>query len=31
LAAGHACVSLFHQFVLRDGALARMWPALSRR
>ena len=30
LAAGHACVALAHQFVLRDGALARMWPALSR-
>jgi cytochrome b561 len=30
LAAGHACVALLHQFVLRDGALSRMWPALSR-
>ena len=23
-------VALAHQFVMRDGALARMWPALSR-
>jgi cytochrome b561 len=30
LAAGHACVALAHQFVWRNGALARMWPALSR-
>ena len=31
LAAGHAVVALVHQFVMRDGALARMWPPLSRR
>jgi len=31
LAAGHAVVAVIHQFVMRDGALARMWPALSRR
>jgi cytochrome b561 len=30
LAAGHAGLALIHQFVLRDGALARMGPALSR-
>jgi len=30
LAGGHALVALAHQFVMRDGALARMWPALSR-
>ena len=30
LAAGHALVALAHQFVMRDGALTRMWPALSR-
>ena len=30
LAAAHAAVALAHQFVMRDGALARMWPALSR-
>jgi cytochrome b561 len=29
-AAGHALIAVVHQFVMRDGALARMWPALSR-
>ena len=30
LAAGHAAVALLHQYVLRDGVLARMWPSLAR-
>ena len=30
LAAGHGAVALLHQFVLRDGVLARMWPGLAR-
>lgn len=29
LAAGHAAVALFHQYVWRDGVLTRMWPSLS--
>jgi cytochrome b561 len=31
LAAGHAAVALVHQYALRDGVLARMWPSLARR
>jgi cytochrome b561 len=31
VAAGHAAVALLHQFALRDGVLARMWPSLARR
>lgn len=27
VAAGHAAVALYHQLALRDGLLARMWPA----
>jgi cytochrome b561 len=30
LAAGHAAVALVHQYVWRDGALARMIPRLAR-
>ena len=30
LAAGHGLVAIGHQFVLRDGVLARMWPRLAR-
>ena len=30
LAAGHAALALVHQFVWRDGVLARMWPGLAR-
>jgi cytochrome b561 len=29
LAAIHALIALWHQFVLRDGLLARMWPRTS--
>jgi cytochrome b561 len=29
LAGAHALVALWHQFVLRDGLLARMWPRAS--
>ena len=28
VAAGHACIALFHGFVLRDGVLQRMLPGL---
>jgi cytochrome b561 len=31
LAGIHAAAALWHQFVLRDGLLSRMWPAASRR
>ncbi|HEX6834433.1 MAG TPA: cytochrome b [Rudaea sp.] len=31
VAAGHAAAALFHQFVVRDGVLARMWPASLQR
>ncbi|HEX3948389.1 MAG TPA: cytochrome b/b6 domain-containing protein [Steroidobacteraceae bacterium] len=31
LAGIHAAAALWHQFVLRDGLLARMWPATLRR
>jgi cytochrome b561 len=31
VAAGHALVALYHQFVNRDGVLARMWPASLQR
>jgi cytochrome b561 len=31
LAGVHAAAALWHQFVLRDGLLARMWPAASRQ
>ena len=31
LAGIHAAAALWHQFVLRDGLLSRMWPATSRR
>ena len=31
IAAGHASVALLHQYALRDGVLARMWPSLARR
>ncbi len=30
IAAGHAAVALFHQYVLRDGLLARMVPAARK-
>jgi cytochrome b561 len=30
LAAAHAAVALFHQYVRRDGVLTRMWPSLAR-
>jgi cytochrome b561 len=30
LAAAHAAVALFHQYVWRDGVLTRMWPSLAR-
>ena len=30
LAGGHALIALVHQYVWRDGVLARMWPALGR-
>jgi cytochrome b561 len=29
LAGAHALIALWHQFVLRDGLLARMWPRAS--
>ena len=28
VAAGHACIALFHSYVLRDGVLQRMLPGL---
>ena len=31
LAGIHALAALWHQFVLKDGLLARMWPAAARR
>jgi cytochrome b561 len=31
LAGLHALIALWHQFVLRDGLLARMWPRVRRR
>jgi cytochrome b561 len=32
VAAGHALIALYHQFVSKDGVLARMWPdSLQRR
>lgn len=31
VAAGHAAIALWHQFVARDGVLARMWPAALQR
>ena len=32
IAAGHALIALYHQFIARDGVLARMWPtSLQRR
>jgi len=31
LAGVHALAALWHQFILKDGLLARMWPAISRR
>ena len=30
LAAGHAGLSLVHQYLWRDGVLTRMWPSLAR-
>ena len=29
-AAGHAGISLVHQYLWRDGVLTRMWPSLAR-
>jgi cytochrome b561 len=31
VAAGHALAALYHQFVEKDGVLARMWPASLQR
>jgi len=31
VAAGHALIALYHQFVSKDGVLARMWPASLQR
>ncbi|MEP6482817.1 MAG: cytochrome b [Rudaea sp.] len=31
VAAGHAVAALYHQFVMKDGVLARMWPASLQR
>jgi cytochrome b561 len=31
VAAGHAVAALYHQFVVKDGVLARMWPASLQR
>ena len=31
VAAGHALAALYHQFVAKDGVLARMWPASLQR
>jgi cytochrome b561 len=31
VAAGHAAVALYHQFVSRDNVLGRMWPASLQR
>jgi cytochrome b561 len=31
VAAGHAAIALLHQFVTRDGVLARMWPDALQR
>ncbi|HEX3896670.1 MAG TPA: cytochrome b [Rudaea sp.] len=31
VAAGHAVAALYHQFAVRDGVLARMWPAALQR
>ena len=31
VAAGHVIAALYHQFVVRDGVLARMWPASLQR
>ncbi len=31
VAAGHAVAALYHQFVEKDGVLARMWPAALQR
>jgi cytochrome b561 len=31
IAAGHAAVALYHQFVSRDNVLGRMWPASLQR
>ena len=31
VAAGHALIALYHQFIARDGVLARMWPASLQR
>jgi cytochrome b561 len=31
VAAGHALAALFHQFVIRDNVLGRMWPASLQR
>jgi cytochrome b561 len=31
VAAGHVVAALYHQFVVRDGVLARMWPASLQR
>jgi cytochrome b561 len=31
VAAGHMIAALYHQFIVRDGVLARMWPASLQR
>ena len=31
VAAGHGAVALYHQFVVRDNVLGRMWPASLQR
>ena len=31
LIAAHVAAALYHQFILRDGLLARMWPRKSRQ
>ena len=31
VAAGHVIAALYHQFIVRDGVLARMWPASLQR
>ena len=31
VAAGHVLAALYHQFVVKDGVLARMWPASLQR
>lgn len=31
LAGAHMLAALWHQFILHDGVLGRIWPALQRR